>query len=195
LQLHFPDKEKKISFSSSSYLESTCLERFGITQPNTRNDMLARLTGHIFHQVGVSTARALAQAQFQRRTVTTAAKEQEHLASFDKLWGGLDARWRETLSEEESQKFGLLDTDNERDAFRILRSFATKAAIDGAPDFPIVRDNLGVRIGITGKGAAGIRDKLARLRVLAKTANYVPNKLAARYRWLPEMPANRNVDE
>ena len=80
--------------------------------------------------------------------------------------------------------FGSLGTDNERDAFRILKSFARKAEQDNVADFPIVRDNLAQRLGVSGKGAAGIRDKLAALRVIGKTADYVPNKLAARYRWL-----------
>ena len=58
-----------------------------------------------------------------------------------------------------------------------------KAEQDGAADFPIVRDNLAERLGITGKGAAGIRDKLAKLGAIEKTADYVPNKFAARYGW------------
>jgi hypothetical protein len=65
-----------------------------------------------------------------------------------------------------------------------VRSFARKAEQDGAADFPIVRDNLASRLGITGNGAAGIRDKLARLGVISKTADYVPNKIATRFKWL-----------
>ena len=49
---------------------------------------------------------------------------------------------------------------------------------------PIARDNLGERIGITGKGAGLLRKKLARFGVIAQTAPYQPNVAAARYRWL-----------
>ena len=38
-------------------------------------------------------------------------------------------------------------------------------------------------LGITGKGAGGIRDKLAKLGAIEKTADYVPNKFSARYKW------------
>jgi len=48
-----------------------------------------------------------------------------------------------------------------------------------------VRDNLAERLGITGKGAAWIRDQLATLGAIEKTADYVANKRAARFKWLP----------
>jgi hypothetical protein len=106
------------------------------------------------------------------------------MASFDDLWSGLVEDWKSNLSAAERQLFTRLETANERDAFRIVRSFARKAEQDGAADFPIVRDSLAARLGITGKGAAGIRDKLARLGAISKTVNYVPNKAAARFKWL-----------
>jgi hypothetical protein len=128
--------------------------------------------------------RLTAQAQFQRKAVPTEATEQEHMASFEILWAGLEETWMANLSATERESFNRLETENERDAFRIVQSFARKAKQDSAEDFPIARDSLANRLGITGKGAAGIRDKLARLGVISKTANYVPNKYAARFRWL-----------
>lgn len=104
--------------------------------------------------------------------------------SFEKLWAGLAENWRSNLSATERQIFTRLETENERDAFRIVRSFARKAEQDSTADFPIARDNLAERLGITGKGAAGIREKFVRLGVIKKTANYVPNKFAARFKWL-----------
>ena len=187
LQTRFPDTKKKDSFSSPSLSNPFLLEflnRFAITLSNTRNDQLATLTGEVFNQVGGSAARWLAQSQFQRKSVSTEASEQEHMASFESLWSGLMESWKSTLSATERQFLTRLETDNERDAFRIVRSFARKAEQDGAADFPIVRDNLASRLGITGKGAAGIRDKLARLGAISKTVNYVPNKAAARFKWL-----------
>ena len=64
------------------------------------------------------------------------------MASFESLWHGLMENWKSNLSAIERQFFTRLETDNERDAFRIVRSFARKAEQDGAADFPIVRDNL-----------------------------------------------------
>ena len=187
LETHFPDTKKKDSFSSPSISNPFLLEflnRFAITLSNTRNDQLATLTGEVFNQVGCTAARWLAQTQFQRKSVSTEGSEQEHMASFESLWSGLMESWKSNLSATERQFLTRLETDNERDAFRIVRSFARKAEQDSATDFPIARDNLAERLGITGKGAAGIREKFVRLGIIKKTANYVPNKFAARFKWL-----------
>ena len=117
------------------------------------------------------------------------------MASFELLWGGLVQRWRAWLSEDEREAFADLETENERDAFRIIRSFALKAVRDGVADFPIARDNLAERLGITGKGAAWIREKFVRLGVIKKTMNYVPNKFAARFKWLPTIATKQSADE
>jgi hypothetical protein len=138
----------------------------------------------VFYQVGKDVAQTLAATQFRTKTAATKADETEHLASFEKLWAGLAEKWTASLSTAEREIFTRLETENERDAFRIVRSFGRKAAQDGVADFPIVRDNLAQRLGITGKGAAWIRDKLARLGAVVKTADYIPNKSAARFRWL-----------
>ena len=184
LESHFPDKRKKLLSPPFLYRETELLQKLGITATGTRNDKLANLVGEVFHQVGRDVAQRLATAQFRTKTATTNAEEPEHMASFEKLWAGLAEKWAATLSTTEREIFTRLETENERDAFRIVRSYARKADQDGAADFPIVRDNLAARLGLTGNGAAGIRDKLARLGAIVKTADYVPNKFAARFRWL-----------
>jgi hypothetical protein len=189
LQSEFPDIEKNGSFSASLYREMELLEKLGIKATGTRNGKLADLVGEVFHQVGRAVAHRLAAAQFRSKTVVTNADEMEHLASFTTLWNGLMESWSGSLSTEEREIFMRLDTENERDTFRIVRSYARKAKLDGATDFPIARDNLGERLGITGKGAAWIRDKLSKLGAIAKTADYIPNKFAARFRWVPSANA------
>jgi hypothetical protein len=165
----------------------------GITATGTRNGKLANLVGEVFHQVGRDVAQRLAAAQFRSKTAATKATEAEHLKSFDALWAGLAEKWAATLSPAEREIYTRLETENERDAFRIVRSFARKAAQDGAVDFPIVRDSLAQRLGVTGKGAAWIRDKLAKLGAIAKTAEYVPNKAATRFKWIPDLRASEQM--
>jgi hypothetical protein len=88
------------------------------------------------------------------------------------------------LADDEREAFGLLSTETERDAFRVVRSFERKASLDEADDFPIACENLGDRLGISRKGAGGIRDKLENLGIIQRTRPYKANKAAARYRWL-----------
>ena len=183
LEHHFPDTKKETSFSVSLYRETELLQKLGISVSGTRNGKLGNLVGEVFHQVGRDMARRLALAQFRTKTAATEADETEHLASFEKHWLGLADKWTATLSAAEREIFTRLETENERDAFRIVRSYGRKAEQDGAADFPIVRDSLAARLGVTGKGAGWIRDKLAKLGAIVKTADYIPNKFAARYCW------------
>jgi hypothetical protein len=182
----FPDREKNVSFSSP-YRGDEWLKTFGITEVSTRNSKLSGLVGEVFHQVGHSMAHRLALCQFRQKTVLTKANEAEHMESFKQLWSGLYADWVRSLTGEEKAIYNQLVTDNERDAFRIIRSYAGKAKEDGVMDFPVVRDNLGERLGMSGKGAGKVRDKLAKLEAIRKTANFVCNKAAARFRWIADV--------
>lgn len=186
LQSEFPDKEKNF-LSPSPYRLKEFLNKLGITTASTRNGKLASLVGEVFYQIGHAVARRLAEIQFRAATVKPKATEGEHLESFEKLWSGLNGTWTATLSTAEREILMRLETENQRDAFRIVRSFARKAKQDRVADFPIVRDSLAARLGITGKGAGKIRDKLCALGAIGKTAEYVPNKFAARFKWLHEI--------
>jgi hypothetical protein len=180
--------EKKTSLSLLSFCDIGKLiggvESLRIDKRATRREKLKGLTGTAFHQVSRIVAEQMARAQFAERTVETHADEAEHLQEFTELWEGLEQRWHESITEGERTAFAQLSTDAERSAFRIVRSYARKAAQDRKADFPIARDNLGERVGLTGSGAGLLRDKLDRLGIISKTADYRPNKAATRFRWL-----------
>ena len=89
------------------------------------------------------------------------------MASFEKLWAGLAENWSAGLSASERVIFTQLETENERDAFRSVRSFARKAKLDGAGDFPIARDWRNAWV-LPAKEQRGIVSKLARLVPLQK---------------------------
>ena len=164
-------------------------ERFRIDRQATRREKLKGLTGAAFHQVSRPVAEQMARAQFTEKTVATNADEAEHLKDFADLWDGLENPWLESLADADRECFGQLSTDAERGAFRIIRSYARKAAQDRNADFPIVRDNLGKRVGITGEGAGLLRKKFVRIGIIELTAQYRANVAATRYRWLPSKSA------
>ena len=156
---------------------------FRICQPATRRQLLAKMIGAAFYQISRAVAEQMTRSQFAEKTVVTNADEREHMADFEKLWSGLEKQWLDNLTPAERQKSERLTTDSELAAFRIIRSYATKARQDGVPDFPIARDNLGKRLGITGRGAGLLRQKFVDLAIIDPTAPYKPNVAAARYRW------------
>ena len=162
-------------------------ERFRICQASTRHEKLESMTGAAFHQVSRTVAEQMARAQFAEKTAATNADEAAHLQDFAELWDGLETRWLASLDDSEREKFAQLATDAHRGAFRIIRSYARKAAQDGAPDFPIAVENLGERLGITMRGAGLLRAKFARLGTIERTAPHRANVAAARYRWTADI--------
>ena len=188
-------KEKKIislfPFPLYSRLLSL-LEEFTIKTVATRHNLLLKFTGQLFHQVGREMAEKFATEQFARCRCKTKADVAEHRVDFSDCWSGLHRKWLATLSPAERTAFDGLATDWASDAFRIIRSYAKKATADHLPDFPIVRDDLAARIGMTGPGAGQLVQRFCNeaAGILERTQECVPHKTAARYRWLltPDIP-------
>jgi hypothetical protein len=157
--------------------------RFAITQPRTRREKLKAMADHIFRQVSQEVARRNAELQYNEKTVTTAATLSEHLQEFDELWDWWETQWLAELSESERKKFDALRTDsNDRAAFRIIKNFSQ--LVNGPEDdFKIVAEHLATRLGVTLQTACNIRLRFCDSRILHQTATYVPQKLAARFRW------------
>jgi hypothetical protein len=128
----------------------------------------------------MTVARKNAECQFHEATPAPAATLPDHLVEFDDLWSGMERIWRKKLSAAEREKFGSLATDNDREAFRIIRNWSQT----DSPDFKIVCESLANRLGVTLKTASNIRRRFCwPLGILSKTAEYVPHKFSARYEW------------
>lgn len=182
-------KEKEIlSLPSSLSLYGRLiplLAEFAVVKVATRRKLLLSLTGQLFHQLSYDMARRFAVEHFARRRYRrTHADETEHLREFHEFWTGLHHDWLTGLTTGERTAFEKLTTDHERDAFRIIRSYHRKAIADKQPDFPIVRDDLAGRLGLTGPGAGLLVQRFCDAGILERTQEYVPHKSAARYRWL-----------
>lgn len=186
------DKRNKFFPSAAECLDGVGLYRgwaekwgvkFRITSPRTRNRQLCGLVGEVFHQVGHKMARSIVEEQFASKTVATAATLPEHLESFCALWRGLHRDWLAGLTPGERTCFDSLETENLKDAFRIVKSYKRRAAQNGEPDFAVAAEDLGGRLGISLQAACKIREALVRSGVLKQTAPYEPNRRAARFRW------------
>ena len=156
---------------------------FAITAPRTRREKLKALVGHMFRQVGRAVARQNAELQFNEKTVATAATLFEHLKEFDELWDWWETQWLSELSESERTKFDALQSDsNDRTAFRIIRNFA-RLVKHGEHDFKVVAEHLAKRLSVTLQTACNVRRRFCSAKILEQTAQYVPQKFAARFRW------------
>lgn len=195
LRTQLTDIKRNYSFSSSSFSsplppqlykewENRWSKRFSITSRSTRNKQLTELVGVMFHQVGFAMAERIVEAQFTSKTVKTAATREKHLESFKECWKGLHEKWLAGLGDKEKQLLQSLHTENERDGFRIIRSYHRKSLNDQQPDFAVAAENLGARLGMTLAGASAMRKKFEASGIIKLTQPFQPNKRAARYKWL-----------
>jgi hypothetical protein len=157
--------------------------KFQITSKGTRNDLLSKLVGETFYQIGRGMARRIAEEQYRSKMVETATPLSKHMESFSDLWARLDRKWRARMGQAERESFEGLETDNLKDAFRIIWSYQQLAVANSKTDFAIAATDLGERLGITLQGACAIRKTLVGKGVLVETAPYQPNRQAARYAW------------
>jgi hypothetical protein len=107
---------------------------------------------------------------------------EEHLKEFDEAWDWKAREWKGKLNAQERQKFDNLTTENDRDAFRIIRNWSQTQT--EAHEFKIRCESLADRLGITLRGASKIRRRFSSLGLLKQTKPYVPNKFCARFKWL-----------
>lgn len=158
--------------------------QFAITQSSSRRDRLKALVHHIFRQVGIKVGRLNAEAQYREANPAPCATLDENLVEFDDLWTWTAGQWHAELSEVELEGFAKLRSDTERDVFRILRSFARKAASDGMRDFPFPVEHVGERVGVSFQHVSKMRKHFEDCRIIEMTAPHIPNRRAARFRWI-----------
>ncbi len=160
--------------------------RFAIVQQRTRHAQLKALVFTAFRNAGYDVARMNAAAQYGEATAKPRATLAEHLQEFDELWEWITRQWHGSLSLEEKDGYARLGTDKERDLFRIVQNFARKAMIGGREDFPLPVENVGQRLGVSFQYVSKLRLRFRELCLIAPTAPHVPNRKAARFRWIPQ---------
>jgi hypothetical protein len=162
---------------------------FAIRRPSTRRDQLKALVGHVFRQSGRDVARRNAEAQHAEAVPAPRATLAEHLKEFEEIWDWFLAQWLAELSEWGRDRYGRLASGCQRDAFRIVQSFAKAAESSGARDFPFSVENVGDRLGISYQAVSVIRKRFVDDGVIKRTAPCVRMVSAARFRWLgPDVP-------
>src|SRR5262249_52568007 len=123
------------------------LNQFAITQAGTRHAQLRELVYCIFRQVGHQVARMIADTQYRAARNQPNTTLAEHLEEFEQLWCWISKQWCAELSGNEQEIFANVETETERDLFRILKNFARFAADKKEPDFPFSIQHVATRLG------------------------------------------------
>jgi hypothetical protein len=171
--------------ASTGRLIEEVVVKHPINAKGTRNGVLVKLTGELFHKFGRELSERIIRKHYDRykKNVTTALKE--HMREFSAAWESFLAKAINSLSPSERGIFDQLNTESQREAFLLIRSFSNFATYD----FPVALLSLADRLSITPPGASCVISKLVDLKAIEKTADARINSKSARYRWIA------NVDQ
>ena len=159
------------------------LKHFAITKPGTRHEQLRGLVYRIFRQVSHGVDRRNADMQYQAARVQPKATLAEHLEEFEDLWKWMTDQWQAELSEVERETFALLETEIERDLFRILRNFAQYACSQKLEVFPFPLQHVAERLGVSFQYVSKLRQRFTDRSIIAQTEPAIINRTASRFCW------------
>src|SRR5262249_2578471 len=109
--------------ASTQGLIQQILVKYPIKTKSTRNGILLKLAGELFHKFGrrLSERIVLQHYDLHKKHVTTPLKE--HMREFDAAWDSFLSKAIESLSASEREKFDQLQTEPQREGFMLIRSF------------------------------------------------------------------------
>jgi hypothetical protein len=160
------------------------LHQFAITQPRTRRAQLESLVWCVFRRVGHPVARQLADAQYNAARFQPNATLAEHLEEFEELWRWVTDQWHGELSDAEQKASSKLETETERDLFRILKNFARYAVQKDETVFPFPIQHVAARLGVSFQYVSKLRQRFVDASIIVQTELPIINRRAGRFRWL-----------
>ena len=165
--------------TSTGKLIQGILTKHPIKAKSTRNSVLMALIGELSHKFGRQLSERIVRQHYDlyKENVTTPLKE--HMREFTEAWESVLEKSIKSLPESERRIFDQLDTEPQREAFLLIRSFSKLAT----SDFPVGLYSVADRLSITPQGASYVIRKLEKAEVIEKTADARINSKSARYRW------------
>ena len=149
-----------------------------------------KVIGDLVHKFGYHKAREIAERHYRTYEANIRTPLEEHMKEFHRAWLGAVAKIRERFSPSERAIYDQLRTDHQREGFRIIWAFAQAAAFTGKQEFPIGRDSLADRIGVTSAGAACVIQNLCDFKAIEPTKPAVRHKSSARFCWFAAKNSN-----
>jgi hypothetical protein len=169
--------------SSTQRLIDEALAKYPITKRGTRNAVLAKLTGELFHKFGFQLSERIVAQHYElyRDKVTT--DRDDHMHEFRNAWRSFRWKKERQMTDSERGLFDKLQTEPQREAFLLCRSFAKLKK-----EFPLSQSSLADRLGVTQPGAGCVIARLIKLGAIRKTADAKTNRESAYYRWNTHLP-------
>jgi hypothetical protein len=164
--------------SSTKRLIDEVLAKYPITRKGTRNGVLAKLVGELFRKFGYALSEQIVRQHYHSNGGNVTTGLAEHLREFRHAWKSFRKNELARLSQSERERFDKLQTEAQREAFLLCRSFAKLKS-----EFPLSQASLADRLGVTRPGARYVIDNLIEVGAINKTAEARPHSKSACYRW------------
>ena len=166
--------------ASTQRLIEGVLVKYPITRKGTRNGILAKLVGELFRKFGFTLSEQIVRQHYCAHDGNVRTPLAEHLREFRQAWKSFRTKELARLSHSERERFDKLQTEAQREAFFLCRSFAKFKT-----EFPLSQASLADRVSITRQGAGYVIERLIEIGAIAKTAEARPHNKSAYYRWNP----------
>jgi hypothetical protein len=163
---------------STQKLIENVLAKYPIANKGTRNGVLTKFVGELFRKFGYTLSERIVRQHYSANEANVRTPLAEHLREFQEAWKSFVKKELARLSHSERERFDKLQTEAQREAFFLCRSFAKLKG-----EFPLSRASLADRVSITPQGAGYVIDRLIDVGAIKKTAEAKPHSKSASYRW------------
>ena len=175
--------QHKSGFASCSTqrLIDELLEKYPITKKGTRHGVLVKLTGELSHKFGFELSERIVAQHYALYHDKVTTGHDDHMREFRNAWKSFRKEKEKQMTDAERVRFDKLQTEPQREAFLLCRSFA-----ELKKEFPLSQSSLADRVGVTQQGAGYVIEKLISVGAIEKTADAKTNLKSAYYKWPSE---------
>jgi len=164
---------------STQRLIDEVLAKYPITKKGTRHGVLMQLIGELSHKFGLQLSEQIVAQHYEMYCDNVTTGRDDHMFKFRNAWKSFRKEKIKQMTDSERIKFDMLNTEPQREAFLLCRSFA-----NGKAEFPLSQSSLADRVGVTQQGAGCVIAKLIAFRVIERKADAKTNLESACYAWI-----------
>ena len=175
--------QRRFFSPSTQRLIDEILAKYPITRIGARNKVLQKLTGELFHKFGFKLAERVVAQHYELYQGNVTTPREKHMRQFRDAWRLIRAKEEKRLTDSERGVFAKLQTEPQREAFSLCRSFAKFKT-----EFPLSQLSLADRLSLTQRGAGYVIERLITLGAIKKTADAKTNRKSACYKWTANKP-------
>ena len=176
----YPHKGGFASCSTQRLIDEV-VAKYPITERGTRHGVLVKLIGELSHKFGLQLSERIVEKHYDLYRENVSTGLDDHMREFRNAWSSFRGERKDQLTNSERVLFEKLQTEAQREAFLLCRSFAALKT-----EFPLPQVSLADRLGVTQQGAGYVIENLISVGAIERTADAKTNRKSAYYKCMPE---------